>query len=157
MTEFVGLDLEMAIDTDYHEAMHVIDTLLKAIFKGVQDRNRHELDVVKQRFPHADLVIPDETVILHYKDGVKLLREAGHKHEDGTELADDEDFDTPTEKRLGRLVKEKYNTDYYILDKFPTAVRPFYTMPDPEDARYSNSFDIFVRGQVSKPFLPSAK
>ena len=34
------------------------------------------------------------------------------------------------EKQLGRLIKEKYNTDFYILDKFPLAIRPFYTMPD---------------------------
>ena len=25
--------------------------------------------------------------------------------------------------------------------------RPFYTMPDPEDPRYSNSFDVFLRGE----------
>lgn len=37
------------------------------------------------------------------------------------------------EKQLGRLVKEKYNTDFYILDKFPLAIRPFYTMPDPHN------------------------
>jgi elongation factor P--beta-lysine ligase len=147
LTEFVGMDLEMAIDTDYHECMNVIDGVLKKIFKGVQERNKKELEVVKQRFPHQDLVIPDKTVILHYKEGVQLLRDAGHKHEDGSEIQDDEDFDTPTEKRLGAIVKEKYNTDYYILDKFPTGVRPFYTMPDPTDERYSNSFDIFVRGQ----------
>lgn len=30
-------------------------------------------------------------------------------------------------------MKEKYDTDYYILDKFPTAVRPFYTMPSGAD------------------------
>lgn len=40
---------------------------------------------------------------------------------------------TPTERFLGELVKKKYETDYYILDKFPSAVRPFYTMPDPAD------------------------
>lgn len=147
LTEFFGLDLEMAIDTDYHECMHIIDGVLKAIFKGVQKTKRAELEVVKQRFPHEDLVIPDETVVLRYSEGVKLLRQAGVKHEDGSDIQDDEDFDTPTEKRLGALVKEKYHTDYYILDKFPAAVRPFYTMPDPEDDRYSNSFDIFLRGQ----------
>jgi aspartyl/asparaginyl-tRNA synthetase len=38
---------------------------------------------------------------------------------------------TANEKWLGRLVREKYHTDYFILDKFPLAVRPFYTMPDP--------------------------
>ena len=41
---------------------------------------------------------------------------------------------TENEKWLGRLVKEKFNTDFYILDKFPMAIRPFYTMPDPDDA-----------------------
>ena len=37
---------------------------------------------------------------------------------------------TPNEKRLGRIIKQKYDTDYYIIDKFPLEVRPFYTMPD---------------------------
>jgi aspartyl/asparaginyl-tRNA synthetase len=41
---------------------------------------------------------------------------------------------TENEKRLGRLIKEKYGIDYYIIDKFPMALRPFYTMADPEDA-----------------------
>lgn len=51
------------------------------------------------------------------------------------------------ELRLGELVKEKYGADFFILDKYPSAVRPFYTMPDPQDARYSNSYDMFLRGQ----------
>ena len=40
---------------------------------------------------------------------------------------------TENEKRLGRIVKAKYKTDYFIIDKFPLALRPFYTMPDPAD------------------------
>lgn len=27
----------------------------------------------------------------------------------------------------------QYDTDYYILDKYPLAIRPFYTMPDPNN------------------------
>ena len=27
----------------------------------------------------------------------------------------------------------QYDTDFYILDKFPLAIRPFYTMPDPDN------------------------
>ena len=30
-------------------------------------------------------------------------------------------------------MKEKYNTDFFMLDKFPLTIRPFYTMPDPAD------------------------
>jgi aspartyl/asparaginyl-tRNA synthetase len=28
---------------------------------------------------------------------------------------------------------QKYGVDFFILDKFPLKVRPFYTMPDPQD------------------------
>uniref|UniRef100_A0AAY5ENB3 Aminoacyl-transfer RNA synthetases class-II family profile domain-containing protein n=1 Tax=Electrophorus electricus TaxID=8005 RepID=A0AAY5ENB3_ELEEL len=54
---------------------------------------------------------------------------------------------TPNEKLLGRLVKEKYDTDFYVLDKYPLEVRPFYTMPDPHNPKYSNSYDMFMRGE----------
>jgi aspartyl/asparaginyl-tRNA synthetase len=40
---------------------------------------------------------------------------------------------TPTEKALGKLVREKYDTDFYMMDKYPATVRPFYTMPCPEN------------------------
>lgn len=54
---------------------------------------------------------------------------------------------TKNEKFLGKLVREKYNTDYFILDKFPLAIRPFYTMPDATNPLYSNSYDFFMRGE----------
>ena len=53
---------------------------------------------------------------------------------------------------------EKYGTDFYVLDKYPLNIRPFYTMPaidspahkegasDP-NAGYSHTFDFFMRGQ----------
>ena len=75
----------------------------------------------------------DETPRIRFADGIKMLREAGYKDDDGEEPNEFEDLTTNAERRLGQLVKEKYGTDYYILDKFPLEVRPFYTMPDPED------------------------
>ncbi len=59
----------------------------------------------------------------------------------------DEDISTPHEKALGKLVKEKYGTDFYMMDKYPLSVRPFYTMPDPNDPKLSNSYDVFIRGE----------
>jgi len=41
----------------------------------------------------------------------------------------------------------QYDTDFYILDKFPLAIRPFYTMPDPNNPKSSNSYDMFMRGE----------
>jgi aspartyl/asparaginyl-tRNA synthetase len=57
-----------------------------------------------------------------------------------------QDISTPHEKALGKLVKEKYGTDFYMMDKYPLSVRPFYTMPDPENPELSNSYDVFIRG-----------
>lgn len=62
-------------------------------------------------------------------------------------MNDDEDLTTANEKFLGKLVKEKYGTDFFILDKYPLAVRPFYTMPDPNSKKFSNSYDMFIRGE----------
>jgi aspartyl/asparaginyl-tRNA synthetase len=62
-------------------------------------------------------------------------------------LTADSDPSTPVEKRLGWLVKQKYGVDFYMLDKYPSAVRPFYTMPDPDNPKLSNSYDFFIRGQ----------
>jgi len=58
-----------------------------------------------------------------------------------------QDLTTPQELALGQAVLQKYNTEFFIVDKYPSSVRPFYTMPDPIDPRYSNSYDLFLRGQ----------
>lgn len=54
---------------------------------------------------------------------------------------------TEFEKALGKIVKEKYGTDFFMMDKYPLSVRPFYTMPDPENPKLSNSYDMFIRGE----------
>ncbi|KAI1097301.1 aspartyl-tRNA synthetase [Jackrogersella minutella] len=147
LTEYTGLDIEMAIHKDYHEAMDVIDEMLKTIFKGIYSRHRKELDNVKTKFPHEDLVWLEQTPRLTFKEGVQMLNSSGWTDDDGKPASDNEDFGTRAEIRLGQLVKQKYGTDYFILDKFPTSARPFYTHLDPSDETVTNSFDIFLRGQ----------
>ncbi|WVQ65914.1 aspartate-tRNA(Asn) ligase [Kwoniella botswanensis] len=147
MTEFMGLDLEMAFEEHYHEVLEVLDEMLKNIFKGLQSKFQHEIEVIKKQFPHEDFLFLDETLKLPFKEGIKMLKEAGAKGSDGEELGELDDLSTENEKFLGRLVREKYKTDYFILDKFPLAIRPFYTMPDPTDSTLSNSYDFFMRGE----------
>src|ERR1051326_1221702 len=76
-----------------------------------------------------------------------MMNDSGWRSETGELLPDDEDLGTRDEIHLGQMIKEKYGTDYYILDKFPASARPFYAMNDPNDEKYTNSFDIFLRGQ----------
>ncbi|PIC38988.1 hypothetical protein B9Z55_010823 [Caenorhabditis nigoni] len=141
MTEFVGLDLEMAFNFHYHEVMETIAQVLTQLFKGLQQNYQDEISAVGNQYPAEPFQFCEPPLILKYPDAIALLRE--HK----VEIGDEEDLSTPVEKFLGKLVKEKYHTDFYVLDKFPLAVRPFYTMPDAHDGRYSNSYDMFMRGE----------
>lgn len=143
MTEFTGLDLEMAFEEHYDEVLDRLQGLFFFIFTELKTRYGKEIDAVRKQFPVEEFKFPEDgkMVKLHFKEGIKLLREAGK------EVDDFEDLSTENEKLLGKIVREKYNTDFYILDKFPLAIRPFYTMPDSEDPRYSNSYDFFMRGE----------
>uniref|UniRef100_A0A914XNB2 Aspartate--tRNA ligase, cytoplasmic n=1 Tax=Plectus sambesii TaxID=2011161 RepID=A0A914XNB2_9BILA len=141
MTEFVGLDLEMAFKFHYHEVMETIGQVLIDIFKGIQQNYQHEIETVRKQYPSEPFEFVEPALILKYTEGVAMLREAG------VNMEDDADLSTPDEKLLGKLVKDKYKTDFYILDKYPLAVRPFYTMPDATNAKYSNSYDMFMRGE----------
>ena len=66
--------------------------------------------------------------------------------------ADTEDIGTEDEKLLGEIVAEVHGQDFYIIDKFPSNVRPFYTMPDPVDPNFSNSY---ASGRVSRTQRPA--
>jgi len=141
LTEFVGLDLEMAFKFHYHEVLETIGNMFTQMFRGLRDRFQDEIKTVCQQFPSEPFEFLDPPLILNFPEGVAMLKEAG------VEMGDEDDLSTPAEKLLGRLVRAKYNTDFFILDKFPLAVRPFYTMPDPSNPKYSNSYDMFMRGE----------
>ncbi|KAK4683929.1 aspartyl-tRNA synthetase, partial [Tremellales sp. Uapishka_1] len=147
LTEFMGLDLEMTIEEHYHEVLDVLDGIFLEIFKGLQKSYSKEIEAVKKQHPHDDFVFLEKTLRLNFKDGMKMLQDAGATNSDGTPIGEMDDMSTENEKLLGRLVKEKYHTDYFILDKFPLAIRPFYTMPDSQDPTLSNSYDFFMRGE----------
>ncbi|EDR24016.1 aspartyl-tRNA synthetase, cytoplasmic, putative [Entamoeba dispar SAW760] len=140
LTEFEGLDIEMEIVENYHECIDVMEKLFTFIFDEIPKRFPDELKVIRKQYPFEDLVYRP-FLRLTYKEAIEMLRAAGET------IGDYDDFSTPQEVKLGELIKAKYNTDFYILDKFPAAIRPFYTMPDIDDPNYSNSYDVFVRGQ----------
>ncbi|KAF9355879.1 aspartate--tRNA ligase dps1 [Mortierella sp. NVP85] len=141
MTEFIGLDLEMAFEEHYHEVLDVLDELFVHIFTGLETQFAADLEIVHRQYPFEKFEFLPKTLRLEYKDAVALLRE------NGVEMGDYDDLTTESERKLGQLVKEKYKTDFFMLDKFPLEVRPFYTMPDPKNPKYSNSYDFFMRGE----------
>mmetsp|Transcript_9897 Transcript_9897/g.26311 ORF Transcript_9897/g.26311 Transcript_9897/m.26311 type:complete len:550 (+) Transcript_9897:51-1700(+) len=143
LTEFIGLDLEMAIDEHYYEVIRTLDRMFVAIFDGLKEKYELDLETIQRQYPFEPIQYKPagQNVVLHFDQGVEMLRSAGHT------LGDFDDLNTELERALGGLVKSKYGVDFFILSRFPSAIRPFYTMPAPDDPRYSNSFDVFIRGE----------
>jgi nondiscriminating aspartyl-tRNA synthetase len=57
------------------------------------------------------------------------------------------DLSPQDERWLGEWALQEHETDFVFVTHYPTAKRPFYTMPDPENPEYSLGFDLLFRGQ----------
>jgi aspartyl-tRNA synthetase len=141
LCEFTGMDFEMTIKEHYYECLDVMSNLFHYIFDGLNDRFKKELEIISQQYPYEPLKYRPALRIT-YREGIQLLHDAGI-----TEAKFDQDISTPHEKALGKIVSEKYGTDFYMMDKYPLSVRPFYTMPCPANPELSNSYDVFIRGE----------
>lgn len=86
MTEFTGLDLEMAFDEHYHEVMDVLSGLFTYIFQQLPKRYKKEIDVVRKQFPVDEFLVPDKMPRLEFPEAVKMLRDAGQEIGDFDDL-----------------------------------------------------------------------
>ncbi|KAF4367227.1 hypothetical protein G4B88_026734 [Cannabis sativa] len=141
LCEFTGLDVEMEIKNHYFEVMDIVDRLFVAMFDSLNQNCEKELEAVGRQYPFEPLKYLRKTLRLTFEEGVQMLKDAG------VEVDPLGDLNTETERKLGKLVLEKYGTEFYILHRYPLAVRPFYTMPCYDNPAYSNSFDVFIRGE----------
>ncbi|XP_047038290.1 aspartate--tRNA ligase, cytoplasmic isoform X1 [Helicoverpa zea] len=141
LTEFVGLDLEMSFKHHYHEVLDTIAGSLTQLFRSLAQEYASEIATVGQQYRVEPFKFLEPPLVLQFPQAIQMLREAG------VTVGDEDDLSTPDEKLLGRLVRAKYDTDFYVLDKYPLAVRPFYTMPDADNPKVSNSYDMFMRGE----------
>lgn len=117
------------------------------------DRCATEIETVRTVYHSEPLLLPEpgKEIRLTFAEAQKLLREEGPS--EFANVRDDEDMSTPQEKALGEVVRNKYKTDFYVIDKFPETARPFYAKVDDagttvgDGVRVTNAFDFFIRGQ----------
>lgn len=139
LCEFTGLDWEMAIKEHYFEVLDVVEKVFEGITTGLQAACAKELSVINEQFPFEPFLF--KPLRMQFSEGIQMLRNAGHT------IGDFDDLSTVQEKALGELVRKQHGTDFYILYRYPMAIRPFYTMPCIDDPNYSNSYDVFMRGE----------
>jgi len=56
----------------------------------------------------------------------------------------EEDFDRKEEELICKYVKEKYNSEFVFITKYPFSARPFYHMLD--ENKLTKSFDLLYKG-----------
>jgi aspartyl-tRNA synthetase len=101
------------------------------IFAGLEREYSKELAIIREQYPSEPAVITEKPVILHWHDAISLLTQAGHEVCDRKssflsvvlQMLEFEDLSSRQEVLLGELVKEKYHTDFFILDKYPLKIR----------------------------------
>ena len=141
----------------------MLDRTFNAVFDGLNAQYKPELEAVRVQYPFQDLRYRCPCLRFKYAEAMALLREKGPpklrarldgmtdesakkkleaRIESVANHADTEDIGTEDEKLLGEIVAEVHGQDFYIIDKFPSNVRPFYTMPDPVDPNFSNSYAL---------------
>merc|ERR1712137_471512 len=113
----------MAFKEHYHEVMSVLGNLFVYMFDKIGHHCKPELAAIKKQYGAEPLRYKKDTLVLNYTEAHELLTAAGQE-------TPQDDFSTANEKALGKIVKEKFGTELYIVDKWPVAARPFYTMPD---------------------------
>lgn len=141
LTEFTGIDLEMTFEKDYHEILDIFNNLFIDLFKNLRIKYGTEIDLFSKDFAAERFEFIEPSLRISFKEARVLL------NKEGMDMGEFEDFNTEKEKALGRIIKRIHHTDFFMVDQFPLAIRPFYTMPNPLDTSYSNSYDFFIRGE----------
>lgn len=145
LTEFTGFDIEMVIEKDYTEVHNMLFMLLYTTFGKLYAK--HE-DLIRMATGKCDKIAMKK-IVVPYQEAIVLLNENLSEGEKPLQFGDD--LSSAQEKQLGEIIKERSGSDFFILNKFPMNLRPFYTMPIPPEndgeMQYSKSYDIILRGQ----------
>jgi nondiscriminating aspartyl-tRNA synthetase len=132
LAEYVSLDVELGFIADHRDVLAVLREVLAGMVGAIHEHAGAALELSGARVP----VVPEEIPVIHFREALKL---AGAP-EDETDLAPEH------ERTLGAWALEQHGSDFLAVEGYPMAKRPFYTHPQPDDPRWSNSFDLLFRG-----------
>jgi aspartyl-tRNA synthetase len=143
LCEFTGVDFEMQLPMpyNYNDLIRFLWNALVNAFAHMEKSKNVMCEYVRTHHPHTVPIIPSDPIILTFGHGVQLLQDAGYAQ---NAL---EDLTTENEKALGKIVKNIYGSDLFVLSEYPSSVRPFYTKILDDKPDYSCSYDFIFRGR----------
>lgn len=139
INEFQGLDLEMGFIDSFEDLMELEARMFRFMFKVLNEQYAEELDTVLgrgRRLPELE-----NFPKIRFSEVKEMYAEAN-----GKTVTDPTDISPDEEKWIGQYFLEKYNAPLVFVTHYPSKKRPFYTVDDPEDPRYTYSYDLLLYG-----------
>lgn len=130
LNEVTAMDVEIGF-ADHKVAMALLSDIFLHLLSSVRKNCQPQLESLG-----VDLAVPDKLNIYTYSEAVDLLNKHDMKFEWGADFGRDEE----------RKLYEAIGEEAYIISEYPTAVRAFYSMPNAENPRICNSYDLMYRG-----------
>jgi nondiscriminating aspartyl-tRNA synthetase len=129
LNEVTSIDVETAF-TDHIDAMDLLERLVVDAVTQVKKYCQDELDTIG-----FDLQIPKKPFPrIEYDEMVDMVNSVGVHMEHG------EDMPRAAEKAMGEIMD-----GYYFITEWPTSIKPFYVMPNPENPLKSCAFDLMFQ------------
>ncbi|QQS20538.1 MAG: aspartate--tRNA(Asn) ligase [Candidatus Moraniibacteriota bacterium] len=136
VNEYISLDAEMAFIENVGDVMDELEGIVADVFSMLAEKGKSELALWDVSLPAA---VPIPRIKL--TEALHILEKEYGKKMEGGEI----DIDPEGERLIGEYVKKVFDSDFVFLTHYPTAIRPFYTMPGP-DPHFTESFDLLFRG-----------
>lgn len=137
LSEYISLDCEMALLNSWQELLETCQIVIENIFSDLKRNCQRELKIWKANLPKIKKKIP----ALKLREAQEIIFKRT-----GEDKRKEPDLSPEDEKEICNFAKEKYDSELIFITHFPTEKRPFYTFPDPEDQKYTLSFDLLFRG-----------
>jgi nondiscriminating aspartyl-tRNA synthetase len=119
------------------DLLDLAEKVILGMFKGLGEHCKEELSLYSANLPVFKTPFPR----LKLREAQEIIFK-----DTGRDVRGDPDLSPEDEKDICEWAKKKHSSEMVFVTHFPTAKRPFYTHPDPEDPEFTLSFDLLGRG-----------
>ena len=136
LNEYTSMDFEMGYIDGFEEIMEMETAMIQYVLKLLEDEYQEECRILEIQLPDAGKI-----PAVRFDEAKRLVSEAY-----GRPIRSPYDLEPEEEQLIGQYFKETYGADFVFVTHYPSKKRPFYAMDDPEDPRYTLSFDLLMDG-----------
>lgn len=136
LNEYTSLDFEMGYIHSFLDICAMETGFLQYTMNLLEKEYNKELKLLNITLPDVEKI-----PYVRFDEAKRLVSEKYNR-----KIRNPFDLEPEEEELIGKYFKEEYNADFVFVTHYPSKKRPFYAMDDPEDARYTLSFDLLYHG-----------